>query len=522
MTRTPFDDTADRTGTTNRTDVESVPGSDRRGGRDGSDPTDRRSCDRGPSAALPQLSRRAYLRSALVGGASAALLGTGSAAAQEEETLTENTQTSHDGHFVSFWTDTPGTVSMTLEPEGSYGVEWENTGNFVVGKGWNPGDRRTVEYTADYAPTDNSYLCLYGWTTDPLVEYYVIESHGTYRPEHDFKGTVESDGGTYDIYESLRVEQPSIEGTATFPQYWSIRQSQRTSGTITVGNHFDAWESNEMPLGDHDYQIMATEAYNYQGQNSAHVTIGSTDNGGNDDPPEPSEPVEAAAVNAGGDAETAYGESYVADDGYDGGQTYTADGAIDGTTEDALYQSERYGESFAYEFAREPGTYDVDLHFAETYHEADGERVFDVLVDGTTAISDLDIHAEVGHGAALTQTVTDVEVTDGPLTVAFEASVENAKVSAIRVSETDDGPTESCGGVEGASSADVDGHTVCDLDGDGHYRDVNGDGTLTNGDVTTFFSNQHAPAWNERTDLFDFTGDGNVGQADVIELFTHV
>ena len=80
---------------------------------------------------------------------------------------------------------------------------------------------------------------------------------------------------------------------------------------------------------------------------------------------------------------------------------------------------------------------------------------------------------------------------------------------------------EPCDG-NAESYDEVDGQTVCDLNGDGHYRDVNGDGTLTNGDVTTFFENQHAPAWDERTDLFDFTGDDNVGQADVIELFAHV
>ena len=41
-----------------------------------------------------------------------------------------------------------------------------------------------------------------------------------------------------------------------------------------------------------------------------------------------------------------------------------------------------------------------------------------------------------------------------------------------------------------------------DRDGDGVYRDVDADGTLTSGDVTTFFENQHAPVWNVRDDLF--------------------
>lgn len=185
--------------------------------------------------------------------------------------ITTNQTGTHGGYFYAFWKDT-GNATMTLGPQGNYSTRWGGINNWFAGKGWAVGGRRTFTYHGTFHPGGNSYLALYGYTTNPYVEYYILENWGTYRPSGTYLGTLYSEGGVYEIH---RVRRIGIPGSMPYDQFFSIRLQKRSSGTINTGDHFDAWARVGMNLGTTmGYMIMATEGYQSSGWSN--ITVDST------------------------------------------------------------------------------------------------------------------------------------------------------------------------------------------------------------------------------------------------------
>ena len=213
-----------------------------------------------------------------------------------------------DGYAYELWKDS-GNTSMTLTGGGTFSCEWSDINNCLFRKGKKYDCTQTyqelgniyIDYGVDYQPNGNSYMCVYGWTRNPLVEYYIVETWGSWRPPGATSalGQITVDGGTYDIYKTVRENQPSIDGNTTFDQYWSVRTSKpaangtKIEGTISVSEHFKAWEKVGLKMGKM-YEV-ALNIEGYQSSGKATVYKNDLSVGGESRPDEPVTPVEPDA-----------------------------------------------------------------------------------------------------------------------------------------------------------------------------------------------------------------------------------
>ena len=206
-----------------------------------------------------------------------------------------------------------------------------------------------------------------------------------------------------------------------------------TFATIaTLGTNVTSYNNTGLAAStSYSYRVAAT---NGAGTSAYSNTATATTSG----PPPP--PPFAIRINTGGPAYTdAAGQAWSADQYFSGGGAYTASVSIAGTVDDVLYQSERWCTSCSYSIPVPNGSYEVVLHFAEIFWSSANERVFDVSIEGTVVIDNLDIAATVGALTALVQTFP-ATVSDGTLTVSLLASTDNATIEALEVRPAGSGP----------------------------------------------------------------------------------
>ena len=199
------------------------------------------------------------------------------------------------GYDYELWSQNgAGSATMKLnvsaENGGAFEVEWQGTINMLArtGKRWGSNSTVTVqnvgnitsEFDVEWSSTDNvKYVSVYGWGYydqqdipsgfSNEIEYYIVQDRGSYNPTSGGKkfGSATIDGIEYDFYTTDRIQQPSLSGTSTFKQYWSIPKNtsqHRTKGTISISKHFSEWAKVGMKMGKL-YEVASMKIESYTG-----------------------------------------------------------------------------------------------------------------------------------------------------------------------------------------------------------------------------------------------------------------
>ena len=185
------------------------------------------------------------------------------------------------------WNKT-GTGKATFYSDGSFSCSFENIDDYLCRSGVLYGKSSGVNFKtighlyADFSLSDYTnksgvsyaYIGVYGWTQDPLIEWYIVDSWGSQgRPTWcgTLVKTVTIDGAEYDIYkDDINQARGTIEGTKTFTQYWSIRKTARKCGSIDITAHFEAWEAAGLKMGSSLYEAkILGEAGQYPEEHNA-------------------------------------------------------------------------------------------------------------------------------------------------------------------------------------------------------------------------------------------------------------
>jgi len=164
------------------------------------------------------------------------------------------------------WSNT-GNGSLTTFDTPAFSASWSNSGDYLGRLGFEWGSNAqpytahgTISAQFTFTKTgsggDYSVIGVYGWSTNPCIEWYIVDDSYDPMPVNPGNtsnhGTVDIDGGSYIVYTrpTSGTGGSRCGGVSSWTQYYSVRTTGRQCGQITVTQHFDAWTDLGMPLGD--------------------------------------------------------------------------------------------------------------------------------------------------------------------------------------------------------------------------------------------------------------------------------
>jgi len=148
--------------------------------------------------------------------------------------------------------------------------------------------------------------------------------------------------------------------------------------------------------------------------------------------------------------------SFVADEDYNGGDTSTntdtvSTSGVANAAPAAVYDSERYVPfTYVLQGLVADAPYTLNLHFAETYWTAAGKRIFNVNIDGTPVLPNLDVYALVGADKAyVPQFTANADMYGQIIVQLIDGSEDNPFINGIEAIKSD---SPSCSAIPSAPS----------------------------------------------------------------------
>jgi hypothetical protein len=168
-----------------------------------------------------------------------------------------------DGLNYGIWTNGSGGSITVFTDAHAFSTSWDNSADFLAHLGL---DFRTAKsYTAygtilaqfvekkSGSAGSFSSIGIYGWTHNPCVEWYINEDsfNGLYGGG---SVTATIDGATYALSSTTTTGTDGANAcesghTGSWTQIHSTRKTTRQCGTVTVSDHFAAWEKQGWTLG---------------------------------------------------------------------------------------------------------------------------------------------------------------------------------------------------------------------------------------------------------------------------------
>ncbi|HEY1214606.1 MAG TPA: malectin domain-containing carbohydrate-binding protein, partial [Bryobacteraceae bacterium] len=146
---------------------------------------------------------------------------------------------------------------------------------------------------------------------------------------------------------------------------------------------------------------------------------------------------------------------------YDYGASGGTSNNISNTNTPSVYQTERWMSApMRYHIPAPNGTYNLVLKFAELYWWSSGQRVFNIVVNGTQVTQNLDVVAAAGGAFTAYDLTVPVAVTNQWVTIEFDPVVNNPKINAIELDPVQVGPSTLSGKIQNIAQQGVSGATI--------------------------------------------------------------